>query len=71
MTMSDSYVFDSNKNVDITVADIFDFNTGIKDRSVFTPPSSCDKEAKVKACFIFIFVISTCVLPSLNSPSFS
>ncbi|KAL4240331.1 Mammalian ependymin-related protein 1 [Mactra antiquata] len=43
MTYSSAYVFDSNKNVDITSADIFDFTPGIKDMSIFTPPSVCDQ----------------------------
>jgi hypothetical protein len=55
MSVSDSYVFDSNKNVDITVADIYDFTTGIKDRSVFTPPSSCDKGKKIE---VYIHIVS-------------
>jgi len=42
-TSSESYVFDSNKDVDISVADIVDFTEGIHDTTIFTPPSSCDK----------------------------
>ncbi|XP_045211355.2 mammalian ependymin-related protein 1-like [Mercenaria mercenaria] len=48
MSVSQAYVFDSDKNVDITVADIFDFTPGIKDISIFTPPSSCDKVTTIK-----------------------
>lgn len=48
MTMSQAYVFDSDKNVDLTVADVFDFSPGIKDPAVFNPPSSCDNVTKTK-----------------------
>ncbi|XP_045211356.2 uncharacterized protein LOC123562820 [Mercenaria mercenaria] len=48
MSVSDSYVFDSDKNVDITVADILDFTPGIKDKSIFTPPPSCMNVTTIK-----------------------
>lgn len=41
-SMSQAYVFDTNKDVDITVADIVDFTMGIKDPSIFIPPSACN-----------------------------
>lgn len=48
--MSQAYVFDTNKDVDITVADIVDFTVGIKDPSIFIPPSACNSSTAHVSC---------------------